>query len=227
VFWFQIPYRDDQASAANDDQGLDTRLIDKSCMELSLQTMSEDGIEDGKAGNEKSSSAICEKNPKKSPTSTSLTISLSNSTPAPCGPLVILIVDDAITILKMTAMMLEGHKHSVATARNGAEAVEMIRRQREQEGKEYDVVLMDLQMPVMDGLEAVRRVQEWEKKKSKEENCLYHQVILANSANSDAETTCSAYEAGVDGVMTKPFLLSTFYRTFEQAKQVKKSYIAV
>jgi CheY-like chemotaxis protein len=64
----------------------------------------------------------------------------------------VLVVDDSLSILKMTAALLKRNGFNVEQAENGVEALEKI-LQRKTMNKPYDVVLMDFQMPIMDGLE--------------------------------------------------------------------------
>lgn len=135
----------------------------------------------------------------------------------------ILVVDDSPTILKMISMMLKREKHDVITATNGAEALHHM----EALGSEpangdalapspsphiVDVILMDLQMPVMDGLEATKRIRQLE-------GVLLHHLIIGVSANSDSETEREALAAGMDSFMRKPFTLENFYLTYRKIKK--------
>jgi len=165
----------------------------------------------------------------------------------------ILLVDDSIAILKMTGQMLRREKHSVDQAENGAEALEKIDDHLMVTNRCYDVVLIDLQMPVIDGLEATRRLRKIEsdaydahqlrivERKSptpvdKEATSPggplsitttdirakmkpLHQIVIGVSAQDDSETALSAFEAGVDGFMCKPFSLQTFLETYENVRQ--------
>ena len=71
-----------------------------------------------------------------------------------------LLVDDSPSILKVVGRALEGKKYSVDTAVNGSVALDILIQRHST--RSLDVVLMDLQMPVMDGIEAVRRYREYE-----------------------------------------------------------------
>eukprot|EP00981_Chlorochromonas_danica_P000759 scaffold176_cov175-Ochromonas_danica.AAC.1 len=167
-------------------------------------------------------------------------------------PLRILLVDDSPAILKMTSMMLLRHKHHVTTATNGAEAVKKVEEvfksntstntttntssgnngnvgnsgSYNEKKKGFDVILMDLQMPVMDGLEATKRLRLMEKEKEEEEegregsgdtssSPLRQQrmIIIGVSANSDFDTAQESIKAGADAFIAKPFSLDTFYQT--------------
>ncbi len=149
----------------------------------------------------------------------------------------ILLVDDSPPILKMSSMMLKRQGHKIRTAENGEIALKRIEEKWISSGKGFDLVLMDLQMPVMDGLEATRRLRKMELEgrdwmevtaindfsKSNDNNddkvhpivpC--HQLIFGVSANSDHETMKDAYAAGVDDFFGKPFSLTTFNQTIER-----------
>ncbi|KAK7202945.1 hypothetical protein BZA70DRAFT_241882 [Myxozyma melibiosi] len=69
----------------------------------------------------------------------------------------ILLAEDNIVNQKLAVRILEKYKHSVEVVENGLEAFEAVKKKR------YDVVLMDVQMPVMGGFEATARIREWEK----------------------------------------------------------------
>ena len=135
----------------------------------------------------------------------------------------ILIVEDSHTIAKMTSMMLKRHGHQVTIAEHGEIALQVIKErwkelkaQTDTTSTAYDVILMDLQMPVMDGLEATRRLRELEKSRGRT-----HQLVVGVSANSDHETTFEAFESGIDDFIAKPFDIETFYKTVSRLAVVQ------
>jgi signal transduction histidine kinase/ActR/RegA family two-component response regulator len=101
----------------------------------------------------------------------------------------ILAVDDNPTNLKVVELMLESIGAQVATAENGAEAVEAVAL------GDFDVVLMDMQMPVMDGLSATRVIRE---------TAGAPPVIMISANNSPDDRAASA-SAGVCAHIGKPF----------------------
>jgi CheY-like chemotaxis protein len=152
--------------------------------------------------------------------------SVESELPSPAGPAVcgsaqgkaatlrVLVVDDSMAILKMTTMMLRRKGFSVTTAENGLLALNILNASTDR----FDVILLDLQMPVMDGLECTRRIREMESSRLPEEHAdpdgvdTHNEFIVGVSANSDHDTVIQAYEAGVDLFISKPFTMDSFFR---------------
>jgi CheY-like chemotaxis protein len=94
----------------------------------------------------------------------------------------------------------------VYIANHGGEALDLIKetkhyKGREEDGKELSIVLMDLEMPVMDGLTCVRKIREMEA-----EGLIHgHLPIIAVTANARGEQIANAKDSGMDDVMPKPF----------------------
>jgi len=106
-------------------------------------------------------------------------------------PLRILVAEDNIVNQKLALRLLRAMGYEADVVANGLEAVEAVERQP------YDVVLMDMQMPEMDGLEAARVIRE---RLPPEER----PRIVAMTANVTDEDRREADEAGMDGYVTKP-----------------------
>ena len=105
----------------------------------------------------------------------------------------VLLVEDNPVNQRVGRLLLEQMGCVVTTVSNGAESLDMVSRER------FGMVFMDVRMPVMDGLEATRRLREREKKEG-----LSHTPIVAMTANAmegDRET-CLA--AGMDDYLSKP-----------------------
>src|SRR5688572_3970360 len=104
--------------------------------------------------------------------------------------------------------MREGHHVDLAV--NGLEAFETIKIQK------YDVVFMDLQMPVMDGIEASRRIRTWE-------NGGQHTFIVALTAGYLPEKGHVLFEAGIDNYISKPFKIDQVQRLLKYGFQARLS----
>ena len=113
----------------------------------------------------------------------------------------VLVADDSPTNLKLTTRMLENRDHSVTAVENGRLAVEAIRLEA------YDVVLMDLQMPVMDGIEATAAIRAEESTKGS------HVPIVAITAYDDRQR---CMEAGMDGYLAKPYRPQELFEAVER-----------
>jgi CheY-like chemotaxis protein len=105
----------------------------------------------------------------------------------------ILIVDDVPTNRKLLELILESVGVETVSVENGLEAVQAIER------SDYDLVLMDLQMPVMDGLTAIRKIRAWEAGQGGR-----RLPIVVVSANFMPEHLQASTAAGADGHMSKP-----------------------
>jgi signal transduction histidine kinase/CheY-like chemotaxis protein/ligand-binding sensor domain-containing protein len=105
----------------------------------------------------------------------------------------ILLADDNLVNRQLTARLLMKRGHSVTIATNGLEAVEQFQAQA------FDVVLMDVQMPVMDGLTATSRIREYENGTGSRIPVI---AMTANAMRGDREE-CLA--AGMDDYISKPF----------------------
>ncbi len=117
------------------------------------------------------------------------------------GASILLAEDNDINAL-LASTVLEKSGARVVRARNGAEAVAKARNELSQ-GKGFDLVLMDIHMPDMDGVEAARRIRE-----------LYPEAaragagrppIVALTANAFAEDRAAYLAAGLDDYLAKPF----------------------
>lgn len=104
----------------------------------------------------------------------------------------ILVVDDDELNQRMMRLLLMRDGHLVECASNGLEALDAVKTQS------FDMILMDLQMPLMDGVEASRRIREWESDGS-------HTFIVALTASYLPEKGRELFEAGIDNYMSKPF----------------------
>jgi signal transduction histidine kinase/CheY-like chemotaxis protein len=113
----------------------------------------------------------------------------------------ILLADDSDDNRFLVAAYLKGIECSIDTAENGAEAIELFRKSR------YDVVLMDGEMPLMDGYTATREIRRLEN-----ENRLptgSGTPILAFTAHAFADMAAKAFEAGFTDLLTKPLRRTT------------------
>jgi two-component system sensor histidine kinase/response regulator len=110
----------------------------------------------------------------------------------------ILLVEDVPVNQELGRIMLEDLGCCVDTAWNGREALEAIEREV------YDIVLMDCQMPEMDGYEATRKVRERETVAAGSERP-GHQVIVALTAHAMQGDRQACLDAGMDDYLSKPF----------------------
>lgn len=110
--------------------------------------------------------------------------------------LTVLVVEDNTTNQILMKGMLTKLGHKLTIAENGLEALKIVR----QSG--FDAILMDIQMPVMDGLEATRKIRETHPNKE-------DLPIYAVTANSDAIASIDLDDIGLNGYLAKPVSITT------------------
>lgn len=107
----------------------------------------------------------------------------------------ILVAEDNKVNMKILRTVLSKRGAEVENARDGKEAVELY---KSHDGRYYDFILMDIQMPNMDGWEATRQIRAYE------ETTGEHAIIIALSANAYVEDVRHSKEMGMDGHIGKP-----------------------
>jgi signal transduction histidine kinase/ligand-binding sensor domain-containing protein/CheY-like chemotaxis protein len=122
-----------------------------------------------------------------------LAMAVTTFNPEPLTALRILLAEDNPVNQRLATKLLEKRGHRVTVAATGSGAV-----QRAQD-ETFDVVLMDVQMPDMDGLEATALIREWEKSRGRRTPII---ALTAHSMKGDRERCLSA---GMDNYVTKPF----------------------
>ncbi len=117
----------------------------------------------------------------------------------------ILLVEDNLINQKITKLTLMQTGCKVDVANNGLEAVEKYKNNN------YDLILMDLQMPVMDGLEATRQIRKIEKSEN-----VRHAFIVALTANALPSDMENCMLAGMEGFIAKPFKPTELFRVLHK-----------
>ncbi|HET9589152.1 MAG TPA: response regulator [Anaerolineales bacterium] len=120
----------------------------------------------------------------------------------------ILVVDDDELNQRLMRVLLTRSGHRVDVASNGLEAFEAVKRKR------YDIVFMDLHMPVMDGLEASQRIRAWE-------NGGTHTFIVALTASYLPQNGQTLFEAGMDNYIAKPFEIEHIQRLLKYSSRAR------
>src|SRR6185369_8507890 len=116
------------------------------------------------------------------------------SSPAGQAPMDILLVEDVEINRLLVQAMLEPHGHRIISAEDGWKALEAY------ESKRFDIVLMDVQMPGMDGLQATRAIRKYEHTRGRSEPV----PIVAMTAFAGNEDRQICLDAGMDDYLAKP-----------------------
>ena len=118
----------------------------------------------------------------------------------------ILLVEDNELNREIAVELLNEYGFQVDTAENGAEAVETVKNSAP---GEYDLVLMDVQMPVMNGYEATERIR------ALDDPALAGITILAMTANAFDEDKKKALSCGMNGFLSKPIVIDELIATLQ------------
>ena len=132
------------------------------------------------------------------------------SSETPMLALSILVVDDDDLNQRMMRLILKREGHFVECVSNGLEALNAVK------AKTFDMILMDLQMPVMDGVEASRRIREWE-------NGGRHTFIVALTASYLPEKGRELFEVGIDNYISKPFEIEHLRHILKYGRENRKT----
>ncbi len=122
-------------------------------------------------------------------------------------PLRILLAEDCLVNQEVAIGLLELRGHSIEVANNGLEAVALCAEKR------FDVVLMDVEMPEMDGLEATRAIRNLETARGQ------FTPIIAMTAHAVRGFQATCEEAGMDGYIAKPVDAEKLYHIVETAAE--------
>ena len=115
-----------------------------------------------------------------------------------------LVAEDNAVNQTLIARLLEKRGHTVVVAQNGRETLEELEKQH------FDIVLMDVQMPEMDGFEATKRIREKEKASGA------HLPIIALTAHAMQGDEERCLVGGMDGYVTKPIKLEELFSVIEK-----------
>jgi len=126
----------------------------------------------------------------------------------------LLVVEDNIELLMLMSQLLST-KYHVETATNGKEAMEIIQKE------ELDIIISDVMMPVMDGLELTKKI--------KADPNFQHLPVILLTAKTQEEDRAEALQIGADSYVTKPFKLSDLElrinNIVENRQRVKEEFI--
>jgi PAS domain S-box-containing protein len=117
-------------------------------------------------------------------------------------PLAVLLVDDDNYNTLVLRSMLPSPPLRIETAINGRVALDAVKRQRP------DVIFMDLEMPVMNGTEALRRIREWQHQQGQAKS-----LVIAFSAHDDTATRAACMAEGFDLYLSKPATQQEIYHS--------------
>ena len=124
-----------------------------------------------------------------------------------------MLVDDNELKSEIATEILTEYGFIVDTAENGAEALEKVSTSKP---GTYDLVLMDVQMPIMNGYEATKRIRKLK------DPAIANISILAMTANAFNEDRNKALESGMDGFLSKPIVIEELVQALKNKFTLKQ-----
>jgi len=118
---------------------------------------------------------------------------------------VLLVEDNKLNAELIQLNLEEWQGHSLAWVGNGQQAVDAIKR-----GDQFDLALMDVHLPILNGLDATRAIRDWEKEHGG------HLPIIALTASATLKEQERCWEAGVDGFVRKPVEMAVLLAEMER-----------
>lgn len=128
-------------------------------------------------------------------------------------PASILLVDDNEDNRSLLTLYLRDTPFSIQTAANGKEAVQIFKRAH------FDLVIIDIEMPIMDGYEATRQIRQWE-----QEQKIHETPIIALTAHAFIRFRKKCMAAGCSDYLTKPIRRNTLLNTIATHLQKEQSH---
>jgi CheY-like chemotaxis protein len=116
----------------------------------------------------------------------------------------ILIVEDNEMIQSLLCTLLQHLGHQGVCCNNGRSALEQV------QNEQFDLILMDIRMPVMDGLQALHHIRAWEKRTGQS------QRVIALTAHAMAGDQEKYLRAGFDGYLSKPLKMKELTETLNR-----------
>ena len=127
----------------------------------------------------------------------------------------VLLAEDNELNMEIAEFLLQNEGAEVTKAWNGQEIVELFRKS---EAGEFDVILMDIMMPIINGYEAAKRIRSLDREDAKKI------PIIAMTANAFTEDRIRAKEAGMDEHLSKPIVIDEVIRTILRCVHFDKEF---
>ena len=128
-------------------------------------------------------------------------------------PLKILLADDTAVNVALATKLMKKRGHDITAVENGLEAYEAFQKDS------FDVILMDIHMPVMDGLESTQKIREYE---SSNTSCR-PTPIIAMTANNEQRDHENYLKSGMNGIITKPLEIK---KVVTQIREIIEKFLA-